>query len=70
MDSYIQIICRFQKCKQKVPPPLLLSNEKSPFNPPKEDFSLMRSNNGRIYIKFEYKNPLILTPCDWVDVST
>jgi hypothetical protein len=29
MDSYIQILCRFQKCKQKVPPPSLLSNEKS-----------------------------------------
>ena len=39
MDSYIQILCRFQKCKQKVPPPLLLSNEQSPFTPPKEDFS-------------------------------
>ena len=26
MDSYIQILCRFQKCKQKVPPPSLLSN--------------------------------------------
>ena len=33
MDSYIQILCRFQKCKQKVPPPSLLSNEKSPFTP-------------------------------------
>ena len=32
MDSCIQILCRFQKCKQKVPPPSLLSNEKSPFN--------------------------------------
>ena len=21
MDSYIQILCRFQKCKRKVPPP-------------------------------------------------
>ena len=29
MDSYIQILCRFQKCKGKVPPPSLLSNEKS-----------------------------------------
>ena len=28
MDSYIQILCRFQICKQKVPPPSLLSNEK------------------------------------------
>ena len=31
MDSYIQTLRRFQKCRQKVPPPLLLSNEKSPF---------------------------------------
>ena len=38
MGSYIQILCRFQKCKQKVPPPSLLSNEKSPFTF-KEDFS-------------------------------
>ena len=28
MDSYIQILCRFQKCKQKVPPPSLLTSEK------------------------------------------
>ena len=35
MDSYIQILCRFQKCKRKVPPPSLLSNEKSPLTPPK-----------------------------------
>ena len=26
MDSYIQILCRFQKCKRKVPPP-------SPYHP-------------------------------------
>ena len=37
MDSYIQILCRFQKCKQKVPPPSLLNNEKSPFTPPPKD---------------------------------
>jgi hypothetical protein len=30
MDSYIQILCRFQKYKQKVPPLSLLNNEKSP----------------------------------------
>ena len=30
MDSYIQILCRIQKCKQKVPPLSLLNNEKSP----------------------------------------
>ena len=28
MDSYIQILCRFQKCKRKVPPPTLLSTKK------------------------------------------
>jgi hypothetical protein len=38
MDSYIRILCRLQKCKQNVPPPSLLKNEKSPFTPPKEDF--------------------------------
>ena len=34
MDYYHQILCRFRKCKQKVPPPSLLSNnfEKSCFS--------------------------------------
>ena len=27
MDYYHQIFCRFQKCKRKVPPPSLLSND-------------------------------------------
>ena len=31
MDSYSQILCRFQKCKQKGSALLQLSNEKSPF---------------------------------------
>ena len=39
MDSYIQILCRFQKSKKEVPPPSPLSNEKSPLTPPKEIFS-------------------------------
>ena len=30
---FIQSLCRFQKCKQIVPPLSLLSNEKSPFTP-------------------------------------
>ena len=38
MDSYNQILCRLQKSMRKVPPPLLLSNEKPPFTHPKEDF--------------------------------
>ena len=37
MDSYIQIVYGFQKCKRKVPSTLLLSYEKSPFIPPKKD---------------------------------
>ena len=32
IDYYHQIFCRFRKCKRKVPPPLLLSNEKSLHN--------------------------------------
>ena len=39
MVSYIQILCRLQKCKRKVPPPSPLSTQKSPFTPPKEDIS-------------------------------
>ena len=39
MDYYHQIFCRFRKCKRKVPPPSPLSIQKSPFTPPKEDFS-------------------------------
>ena len=53
MDSYIQILCRFQKCKQEVPAPPLLNNEKSPqgrffssFWGVKDDFSLLRSYPG------------------------
>jgi hypothetical protein len=37
MDSYIQILCRFQKSKQKVLSPSLPCTKKSPFNPPKKD---------------------------------
>ena len=40
MDYYHQIFCRFQKCKQKVPPPSLLNNEKSPFTPQKGEKNL------------------------------
>ena len=28
MDSYVQILCRFQKCTRKVPPPSILSTKK------------------------------------------
>ena len=39
MDSYIQILCRFQKSERKVPPPSQPYSKKSPFTPPKENFS-------------------------------
>jgi hypothetical protein len=48
MDSYIPILCRFQKCQRKVPPPSLFRNEKSPFTPLKEDFSHPWSKQGAI----------------------
>ena len=35
MDSYDQILCRFQKSKQKVPPLSPLSTQKLSFIPPK-----------------------------------
>ena len=37
MDSYIQILCRFQKSKQKVPPPSLPCTKKSLFTTPKDE---------------------------------
>ena len=41
MDSYIQILCRFQKSKRKIPPRSPLSDEKSPFTPKGKFFSLI-----------------------------
>ena len=38
MDSYIQLLCRFQKSKQNVPPPSLPWTKKSPFTLPKGNF--------------------------------
>ena len=79
MDSYIQMICRFQKCKQKVPLPSLLSNENSPSTAPKKIFSHplggatveeLFSYIFGICIKFGHKNPSILTLCDLLDVAT
>ena len=37
MDSHIQILCNFQKCKRKVSPPSLPCTTKSLFTPPKDD---------------------------------
>jgi hypothetical protein len=65
MDSYIQILCRFRKCKQKVPPPSLLSNERSP---QRKIFLILRWGGG--LEEFGYKNSSILTPCDLVNVAT
>ena len=43
MDPYIQILCRFQKRKRKVPPPSLLSNEKSLLTQRKNFLTLLGS---------------------------
>ena len=37
MDSYVQILCRFQKSKQKVPPLSVPYTKKSPFTPTKDE---------------------------------
>ena len=39
MDSYIQILCRFQKCRRKVSPTTPLFFFKSTLGEPKENFS-------------------------------
>ena len=41
MDSYIQILCRFQKCKQKVPPPLHRCSSVMKNHPLNRDTSLL-----------------------------
>ena len=57
MDSYIQILCRFQKSEQKVPPPSLpcfkkitfyplKGREKLSFEGVKDDFLLQGSDRG------------------------
>ena len=73
MVSYIQILCRFQRSKQKVPPPSLPCTKKSPFTPKdKENLGVeeLFAYFFGIYIEFGYKNPLILTPLDSVDVAS
>ena len=46
MDSYIQILCRFQKYKRKVPPPSLLNH---PLPPKGRFFSSFGERNMRQY---------------------
>ena len=46
MDSYIQILCRFQKSKRKVPPPSPPFTKKSP----KEDFSHPLEEEGELLV--------------------
>ena len=41
MESWFQILCRFQNCKRKVPPPFLLRNEKSTFPPQRKIFLIL-----------------------------
>ena len=77
----MQILCRFQKSKRKVPPLSPFSTKKSPFTSPKDEKGV-KGEGGQwtveelfasffgIYIKFGYKNPSILTPLDSVDVAS
>ena len=69
MDSFIQILCRFQKSKRK--------EKNSSFGGVKGDFLVQSSDGGGtfayffgIYIKCGYKNPSILTLFDSVDVAS
>ena len=52
MDSYIQILCRFQKCKRKVPALSLLNIEKQPFTPPKDEKILPLGGEGTFRLHF------------------
>ena len=63
-NFYIQILCRFQKCKWRVHPLGV-----------KGDFLVQGSDGGGtfclltgMYIEFGYKNPSILTQYNLVDV--
>ena len=50
MGAYIQILCRFQKYKQNVPPAALLKIEKSLFAPAKGIF--FSSFGGTFHLHF------------------
>ena len=66
MDSYIQILCRFQISKWKVPSPSLFSTKNHPL---RKIFLILFAYFFGIYIKFGYRNPSILTPLDSVDIA-
>ena len=78
MDLFNQILCRFQKCKQKVPPPSPLFGQKKKTS--LNDMFFFDQRGGTveelfayifgIYIKFGYKDPSILAPFDSVSVAT
>ena len=49
MDSYIQILYRFQKSKQKIPPPSLPCTGKSLFTPPRKIFFILWGGKGPLH---------------------
>jgi hypothetical protein len=59
MDSYIQILCRFQKSERKVPPPSQPYTKKSPFTPPKDEkkpsFLIQGSDGGGTFCLLFWK---------------
>jgi hypothetical protein len=50
MDSYIQIFCRFQICKQNVPPPSLPCTKKSTYTPTRKIFTHPLGGKGRFFL--------------------
>ena len=49
IDGFSYPNLMYQKCKQKISPPSLLSNEKSPFNPPKDENNfLVQRDRGKL----------------------
>ena len=66
MDSYTQILCRFQKCKQKVPTSSLPYTKTKQGSDSGEFFSLLFWNLHKIWIK----ESMDITLCNLVHVAT
>ena len=73
MDSYIQILCRFQKCKRKVPPPSPLINnfEKNCFIAKKLILSNIHIDVSNIkQIHISTNNETLIVNLDKNDIQT
>ena len=54
MDSCIQILCRFQKCKQKVPPPSPLKNQ--PWGTKRKNLKKNLRGDGGVTFRLHFWN--------------